>query len=298
MVDALDAFGATLLAWHEHTRRELPWRRTREPWPILVAEVMLAQTQASRVARVFPGFLARFPDPTVLAMGETTELLAAWSGLGYNRRALRLRELARVLVEAHGGKVPRDRALLETLPGIGPAIAAAVAAQAFDEPVLPLDVNVRRLLRRALLPTGDDHALAEVAHRLASATEPWEMVQASFDFGALVCRATPRCDACPWRSRCAWDHAGPDPAPPRRHQGPFAGSHRQLRGRIVAHIAKGEKRPEAILAALGADPTRFWRTWRELVAEGFVEPGPSVPGPPHASATHEGDRGSPDGAST
>lgn len=270
MTAAVDTFGATLRAWHDHSQRRFPWRETREPWPILVAEVMLAQTQATRVAGIFPEFLTRFPSPTALATSPTAELLAAWSGLGYNRRALRLQALAGVLVASYSGTVPSDRTALEALPGIGPTIAAAIAAQAFGEPILPLDVNVRRLLRRALAPEAEDRALAGIGRQLALASDPWAMVQASFDFGALVCRAVPQCEGCPWRTHCAWDHDRPDPAPSRRRQSPFEGSHRQLRGQIVSLLAKGERRPERILAALGADAARFWSAWDELTSEGFL----------------------------
>jgi A/G-specific adenine glycosylase len=274
MSDAVDAFAATLRDWHARAQRPLPWRETRDPWSILVAEVMLAQTQASRVARIFPKFIDRFPIPASLAGAPTQELLAAWSGLGYNRRAIRLQALARILVDSLDGEVPSDPAKLRALPGIGPTIAAAVAAQAFGAQVLPLDVNVRRLLHRALAPMADDRALEELGRQLASAFEPWAMVQASFDFGALVCRATPRCGDCPWRRRCAWDKRSPDPAPPRRRQSPFEGSHRQLRGQIVGLLGQGEHRGEVILAKLDAEPARFWHAWNELVREGFLDAAP------------------------
>jgi A/G-specific adenine glycosylase len=231
---------------------------------------MLAQTQASRVATYFAPFLDRFPTPEALARASVTEVLSAWSGLGYNRRAIRLKQLAELLVRKHHGAVPSTLTDLRSLPGVGPTISAAVVAQAFGAQLLPLDVNVRRLLRRALDPCASEARLLELGSLLAGKTDPWRLVQASFDFGALVCRASPRCTTCPLFQSCAWHQDGPDPAPARRPQSVFEGSHRQVRGRIVALLATGETRPEMIQARLGIELTRFTKAWEELCEEGFV----------------------------
>src|SRR3954447_25620463 len=133
-----------LLDWYEEVRRPLPWRFTRDPWAILVSEVMLQQTQAARVVPYYERFLARYPAPEALAAAPAGEAIAAWSGLGYNRRVLRLREAATVVAE-HGWPAPER---LETLPGVGPYTAAALGSFAWDAPVAAVDTNVRRVIER------------------------------------------------------------------------------------------------------------------------------------------------------
>ena len=143
-------FGRAIAAWHVTTRRDLPVRRATEPWPILVAEVMSQQTQIERIGPAWERFVGLWPEPRELAAAETRDLLRAWAGLGYNRRALALREAARTIVREHGGRVPGTVAELERLPGVGPYTARAVAAAAFGVPVAPLDVNVRRVVGRVV----------------------------------------------------------------------------------------------------------------------------------------------------
>lgn len=220
-----------LLAWYEAVKRPLPWRATRDPYAILVSEVMLQQTQAERVVPYYERFLDRFPDARSLAASEPADVLALWSGLGYNRRALALRRAAARVAE-HGW--PED---LETLPGVGPYTAAAVASFAFGAPVAAVDVNWRR-----------------VAHRHGSAPPGGPAVnQAMMELGATVCTARrPRCEACPVRLGCA---GNPDP-PRRRAAGRFEGSDRQLRGRTVAALLAGGPLPEGaerVMAGLERD---------------------------------------------
>jgi len=136
--------------WHVTTRRDLPVRRATEPWPILVAEVMSQQTQIERIGPAWERFVGRWSEPSGLAAADTRDLLRAWAGLGYNRRALALREAARTIVREHGGRVPGTVLELERLPGVGPYTARAVAASAFGVPVAPLDVNVRRVVGRVV----------------------------------------------------------------------------------------------------------------------------------------------------
>ena len=143
-------FGRAIAAWHVTARRDLPVRHATEPWPILVAEVMSQQTQIERIGPAWERFIGRWPEPRGLAAAETRDLLRAWAGLGYNRRALALREAARTIVREHGGRVPGTVAELERLPGVGPYTARAVAASAFGVPVAPLDVNVRRVVGRVV----------------------------------------------------------------------------------------------------------------------------------------------------
>jgi A/G-specific adenine glycosylase len=196
-----------ILAWFAAEQRELPFRRSRDPWPVLVAEVMLQQTQASRIAERFDAFLDRYPTPEALAATPAARVLADWSGLGYNRRALNLHAAA-VRITAEGW--PATVAALERLPGIGPYSARAIAAIAFDQPVGAVDTNVRRwLVRRFAADPDDKRALQDLADRLARAGslgppgESGTWTHATMEFGARICVArVPRCGICPVARGC------------------------------------------------------------------------------------------------
>ncbi|HEX5579455.1 MAG TPA: A/G-specific adenine glycosylase [Candidatus Limnocylindria bacterium] len=230
-----------ILGWYAATAREVPWRRTSDPWAVLVSEVMLQQTQASRVADRFPPFLERFPTPGAMAAASTADVLAAWSGLGYNRRAVALHRAA-TRIEAQGWPATLDG--LETLPGVGRYTARAVAALAFGRPVGAVDTNVRRwLVRRfGLHPSpagGRLQALADAlagADPRASTSDAAAWMHASMEFGALVCRARqPACSSCPVRVGCPSRDAAPH-VPVTRQPG-LPGSERLLRGRLLRELS-------------------------------------------------------------
>jgi A/G-specific adenine glycosylase len=215
-----------LLAWFAERGRELPWRATRDPYAILVSEVMLQQTQASRVVPRWLSWLERWPTAGSLAAASTGEVIREWQGLGYNRRALSLQRAARTVAE-HGW--PDD---LTELPGVGPYTADAVACFAFGRPVLPVDVNVRRVRERT--GEGFDHTCAP----------------ALMDLGATVCIArVPRCGECPLAELCPSRGRSFEPL---RKQGPFEGSFRQRRARTLSLVAE---RPRP-LASLDAEAVR------------------------------------------
>ena len=192
-----------MLDWYAADHRDFPWRQTRDPYAVLVSEVMLQQTQAARIAARFPRFMAQFPTAGSLAAASTAAVLAAWSGLGYNRRALALQRSA-VIVARDGW--PRDVAGLARLPGIGPYTARAVASLAFDAPVGVVDTNVRRWLLRRFGGPDEPRRLQDLADALAApgrGTDIAAWTHASMEFGAAVCRSRdPRCDACPVASGC------------------------------------------------------------------------------------------------
>jgi A/G-specific adenine glycosylase len=216
----LAAVESLLLAWYSRFGRELPWRHTRDPYAILVSEVMLQQTQVARVLPRYTAWLKRWPTVEALAGAATADVIRAWQGLGYNRRAVNLQRAARQ-VAATGW--PHD---LTELPGIGPYTAAAIRNFALAEPVLPVDVNVERVLRR----TGFDFSPAAA--------------QALMDLGATVCLARlPRCAACPLTHSCPSRGIREQPA---RKQGPFEGSFRQRRGRVLRVVGE-EPTPTAVL---------------------------------------------------
>jgi len=231
-----------LLDWYERVRRPLPWRATRDPYALLVSEVMLQQTQAARVVPYYEAFLARFPDPAALAAAPAGDVLAAWSGLGYNRRALALRDAARV-VATRGW--PED---LTQLPGVGPYTAAAVGSFARNEQVAAIDTNVRRVVARR---DGEDRTPRALAARVAELLPPGRAAdfnQAMMELGATVCRPrAPRCGECPVRAGCAAHAAGgPVVRPRRRGAERFEDTDRWARGRIVAALLAGDPLPREV----------------------------------------------------
>lgn len=204
-----------LLAWYRRNRRDLPWRRTRDPYAIWVSEVMLQQTRVDVVVPYWERFLARFPDPAALAAADEEDVLALWTGLGYYRRARSLHAGAKAVVARHGGRVPADPAALRALPGVGRYTAGAVASIAFGlaEPVL--DGNVRRVLCRLLgvgaegVGAAEERRLWDAAAELARGASPGDLNQALMELGATVCAPrNPRCADCPVSARCAARAAG------------------------------------------------------------------------------------------
>ena len=230
---------ASVLAWYATDHRDFPWRRTADPYAVMVSEVMLQQTQASRVAERFPTFMDRFPTAVSLADASEAAVLAAWSGLGYNRRALSLRRAATEIVR-HGW--PRNVAGLERLPGIGPYTARAIASLAFGEPVGVVDTNVRRwLVRRFGLPAdGPPRGLQSLADALAGAgraTDAAAWTHATMEFGAAICTSrNPRCDDCPISAGCP--SRGVARVVPVPRQTAFAGSDRAHRGAILRALSR------------------------------------------------------------
>jgi A/G-specific adenine glycosylase len=205
---------AALAAWYLKNGRDLPWRRTRDPYAVLVSEVMAQQTQIARVVPRWEDWMARWPTVAALAAAPLADVIRAWQGLGYNRRAVALHRAARIVSE-HGW--PED---LTELPGVGRYTADAVSAFAFGRPVLPVDVNVRR-----------------VAERTGFAFSP-AAGQALMDLGAAVCLArVPRCGACPLAGGCPSRGRRYEPA---RRQSRFEGSFRQRRARALRSVATGE----------------------------------------------------------
>jgi A/G-specific adenine glycosylase len=278
--ERLDAVRAQVLRWFSRSGRDLPWRGTRDPYRVLVAEVLAQQTQAERAAAAFPRFLERFPDVAALARATPADVLRAWQGLGYNRRALALRACAQAVVERGGW--PETVEELAALPGIGPYTARAVACFALGQDVAPVDTNVARVLARSLAGTDPSQLTPAARQALADRAVPsghgWAWSSALMDVGATHCRPRPRCDGCPVALQCRWRALGPQAPPARpRRAAPFAGSDRRWRGAVVRALA-GEPAglDEAELAvavdAAAADrpPGWFPALLARLEADGLV----------------------------
>jgi len=287
-----------VLAWFAHHGRELDFRvgRQRDPWGILVSEVMAQQTQIGRVEERWPAFMDAFPTPAAMATASPADVIRAWRGLGYNRRALNLHRAA-VTIAAAGGTVPGDVDGLMALPGIGPYTARAVAAIAFGIPVGAVDVNVRRVLGRIL--AADVAAMAPAslqaaADALVDPDQPGAWTHALMDIGATVCRpARPSCASCPARPWCraarelgdgeaarraaadptATRPAATRPAAIRPAAVPFEQTTRWLRGRLVDRLR--DAAPGAVLAVDGPlgvhPPEAVARALAGLARDGMVE---------------------------
>jgi A/G-specific adenine glycosylase len=270
-----------VLRFAEHGLRPLPWRATRDPWAVMVSEVMLQQTQATRVVEPYTRFVDQFPTPRACAAAETGAVLQAWQGLGYNRRGRDLHRAAQAVVERHGGEVPADLDALQALPGIGPYTARAVLVFAFELEYAVVDVNVGRVLARAVAGAPVAGGAAQsLADALVPRGRAWEWNQALMELGAVVCAGrAPACGACPLARRCVWrnaPHGSEDPARTPARQARFEGSDRQGRGRLVDALRHGPVGRGALAASCGwpEDPDRARRVAAGLVAEGLARRGP------------------------
>jgi A/G-specific adenine glycosylase len=253
----------------------------------LVAETMLCQTQVTRVEPRYGAFLRRFPTPAACAAAPVGAVVAEWVGLGYNRRAVQLHGAASAVVARHDGRVPADLGALRALPGVGPYMARAVLAFAFERQVGVVDTNAARVLARAVAGRPLRAREAQVtADALVPPGQGWAWNQSVLDFGAAICRfRRPRCTECPVSGHCAWARAGhPEPDPARssagttRSQSTFGGSDREGRGRLVTALAARTVRDGGSLAAgevaaaagWAGDPARVARVVDGLVGDGLA----------------------------
>ncbi len=198
-------FKRRLLAWYAIAARDLPWRRTRDPYRVLVSEFMLQQTQVLRVLEYYGRFLRRYPTVEALARERPKAVREAWDGLGYYRRAANLHRLAKDVVRDHAGRVPSDTDALLRLPGVGPYTAGAVATFAYERPVAAVDTNVRRVIQRVFgCQTAKVEETAQLLQPRRGKTA-WKFNQALMELGAVVCTArSPKCESCPVSTLCDW----------------------------------------------------------------------------------------------
>lgn len=278
---AVSDIQSRILGWYAENRRDLPWRRTVDPYAILVSEIMLQQTGVDRVAPAYERFLARFPSFAALAEASRLEVLRAWAGLGYNRRAVQLHELAKAVVERHGGILPSDPAALRALPGIGPYTQAAIESFVFGRDRAALDTNVRRVVDRVVL--GGTGRPGEIGAAAASLVPPGQGAtwnQALMDFGAIQCVATsPGCLICPLGDLCRAAPVAPGRAGRaiREKSEKFVGSRRYYRGRVVA-VLRGLRSDQSLSAAellerIKPNATPNDVPWLESLVESLAQDG-------------------------
>ena len=256
----VSGFQRLVYSYADQQGRDLPWRRPSDPWQVLVSEVMLQQTQVERVIPKFTAFQERFPDPTALAAAPIPELLEAWQGLGYNRRALNLQRAAQMVVTQWHGRLPDDPVLLQQLPGIGPYTAGAIAAFAFNRPTVFLETNIRAVLLH--LFCGDRHGVPDkelllLAEQVLDHDRPRDWYNALMDYGSDLKRRFL------------------NPSRRSRHhsvQSRFEGSDRQVRGALLRLLLNTNGMTVgAIRQALATEPDRLQRILEGMVKEGFLQ---------------------------
>lgn len=257
--EAIRLFRDLILSHYRAHGRDLPWRHTTDPYRILVSEIMLQQTQVERVAVRYPEFLERFPDFASLARAPRSEVLLAWQGMGYNRRAIALQGAAERVVEEYGGRLPADPDTLATFPGIGKATAAAIAAYAFNMPVVYVETNIRRIFIHFFFQDREgvrDDEILPLVERALDRENPREWYSALMDYGTVLKKRT----ANPNRRSASYTR-----------QSRFEGSDRQVRGRILALVLEeGRVTEEQVIFRVCEEPGRVRRILGDLAREGFV----------------------------
>lgn len=254
------AFRKQVLSYYATHGRDLPWRKRVTPYRVLVSEIMLQQTQVERVIEKYREFLAAFPDFAALAEAPTDKLLRIWSGMGYNRRALSLRKLAQTVVAEHRGRLPSDPEVLKKLPGIGPYTAGAVAAFAFNKPVVFMDTNVRRVFIHEFFRAREGVRDEEILPLLAQALPPKDSrtwYNALMDYGTMLKK----------------EHGNPNVRSAHyTRQSRFEGSDRQVRGAILKALVAGRHMTASQLAATtGMAADRVRQNVKRLEQEGFIK---------------------------
>lgn len=252
-------FNKAIWAHYHSAARNLPWRKTRDPYAILVSEIMLQQTQVNRVEGFYENFLKQFPNFHSLAGGKTQDVLKLWQGLGYNRRALSLQRIAVIIVRDFGGKLPRDRAALESLPGIGKGTSGSLLAFAFNKPEIFIETNIRRVFIHFFFPRSKKVTDAEIERCIEGTIDkkrPREWYWALMDYGAAMPRT-----ANPNRKSAHY-----------KKQSVFAGSNRELRGKLLRYLLEKKERVAvaSLFGVLRAPKDRVRELASRLATEGFI----------------------------
>lgn len=251
-------FQQKILNYYDTHRRQLPWRTTTDPYAILLSEIMLQQTQVDRVIPKYSQFLTTFPTIQTLAQTPLRKVLRCWQGLGYNRRALNLRAMARILVQQHDGKVPQNFDDLKKLPGIGQYTANAVLAFAFNQPVPVIETNIRAVFIHFFFPNDvkiTDKQLMPYILKTIYAPHPNRWYQALMDYGTMLKKTTPN----PTKKSAGYTK-----------QSPFQGSLREVRGAIIRELSKKSFTSRTLKKKIGFDEKRYALSIKALVKEKMI----------------------------
>ncbi len=266
---------SAILTWFDENQRDLPWRKTN-PWGVMVSEFMLQQTPVNRVLPKWNEWMERWPDPASLASAKKSDVISAWGRLGYPRRALRLYESAKVIADSHNNRVPREIDILRSLPGIGDYTAAAIAAFAYGESTLVLDVNIRRLFSRVYdgieTPSSSQ---SQYERRIRAELIPRDGAKwaaATMEFGALICTSrNPLCEVCPVKNSCAWRAAGYPKSEVKSKTQDWHGTDRKCRGTILQALREKKKLSPDALKKLWEDGSQVEKALKTLLADGLIE---------------------------
>lgn len=264
-----------ILDWFDQNQRDLPWRKTNA-WGVMVSEFMLQQTPVNRVLPKWHEWMERWPDPAALAEAKKSDVISAWGRLGYPRRALRLYESAKLISSEHGNRVPREVEVLLSLPGVGDYTAAAIAAFAYGDSTLVLDVNIRRFFAR--MYDGVEHPTASLSRyerKIRAELIPQDgpkWAAATMEFGALVCTArSPLCNQCPVKVSCAWAKAGFPREEVKSKTQAWHGTDRKCRGTVVQALRENLKLTPSALKKLWDDDAQVEKALKTLLADGLIE---------------------------
>jgi A/G-specific adenine glycosylase len=265
-----------IVTWFKKNKRDLPWRTTT-PWGVMVSEYMLQQTPVNRVLPKWNEWMERWPTPADLAQATPAQVITAWGRLGYPRRALRLHAAAQIIRDDFNNEVPDDEITLQMLPGIGQYTAAAIAAFAFEQRTLVMDVNIRRLLTRLI--DGNEHprpapTTRERAARLTLLPEKNAHVwaAATMELGAIVCTSSnPKCELCPVISQCNWRKNGYPKTELIRKSQDWHGTDRKCRGTIVQALRENESLTESAIKKLWPEESQVEKALRTLIEDQLIQ---------------------------
>jgi A/G-specific adenine glycosylase len=259
MPKSIDKFKQTIYQYYAEHRREMPWRVSRNPYHILVSEIMLQQTQVGRVLAKYEEFTSRFPDFDSVSKARLQEILGVWQGLGYNRRAIALQKICRLVVTEYGGVLPSFAETLQTFPGIGPATAGAICAFAFNQPTVFIETNIRRVFIHFFFPNKNgvkDKEILPLVEGTLDTRNPRRWYHALMDYGAMLKKE---------------EHNPNRRSAHYNRQAPFQGSNREIRGLILKTLLdKPELTERELIRSVGKSPKRVQPIITQLIREGFL----------------------------
>jgi len=266
---------SVILNWFDENKRDLPWRKSN-PWGVMVSEYMLQQTPVNRVLPKWIEWMERWPDPASLSEAKKSDVISAWGRLGYPRRALRLYEAARIISSEHNNKVPRAPEVLRSLPGVGDYTAAAIAAFAYGDSTLVLDINIRRFFSRIYdgveVPTASPSQYERKIRQELIPDDGAKWAAATMEFGALICTArSPLCEECPVAKSCAWRAANYPKSEIKSKTQAWHGTDRKCRGTVVQALRENSRLSKSALNKLWNDEDQIEKALKTLLADGLVE---------------------------